>query len=68
MDGMPVVSRVEQDESIQGFALTDPKADGDWMNFGYAGTGEWPIKIGNYSGGDAHPLKVFDVDQRKSGA
>ena len=62
MRGMPLVPGVEQEgDDAQGFAVTDTGFDGDWMNFGYAGAGEWPRKVDEYSDGGAHPLKSFDI-------
>jgi len=63
-EGMPLNSRGETGDSVQDFAISDPEADGDWMNFGYAGAGEWPRKVDDYSGGDAYPLKAFDLKSK----
>lgn len=63
-DGRPLNSRGEHD-STRSFAVTDPEADGDWMNFGYAGAGEWARKVDEYSENDAYPLKAFDINPQE---
>ena len=65
--GMPLNTRgEEEDGSVQRFALTDSEADGEWMNFGYAGAGEWPRKVDEYSEGSAYPLKAFDIKPQEN--
>lgn len=39
--------------------------EGGWLNFGYAGAGEWSRKIDEYSSRKAYPLKSYDVKSKE---
>jgi len=68
MQGMPVnhatKTGVQEGGSVMRFAVEDPEGVGDWLNFGYAGAGEWARKVDDFSEGNAYPLKAYDVNDR----